>query len=211
MTTEVIPSILVYSADELAQRLKAVGTSAPVVQLDVLDKTLIPYEDFHDADFIDGLKPEVSFEIHLMVRGAVDEIAKWNHPWVKKIIFHLEADGDPAASCRQVRDLNKLVGIALSPQTPAKSALPLVHEVDTILVMTVEPGRNGAPFLPGMLAKVRALREAVPELNLEVDGGVNLQTLKSCAAAGANLFVVGSFLKNNKFVENYQQLKQALQ
>lgn len=211
MNREIIPSVLAYTADELVARLDAVGGFAPTVQLDVLDNTLIPYQDFHDPQFIDRLPPKASFEVHLMVKDAQAAIPKWNYPWVKKLIFHLEANVEPREGCRLIRSLGKSSGIAISPKTPFVKALPYLPDVDTILVMTVEPGRNGAPFLPEMLDKVRALRAAAPDVNIEVDGGVSLKTIKSCVSAGANLFVVGSYLKNGEFASRMQVLKQALQ
>ncbi|MCL5435854.1 MAG: ribulose-phosphate 3-epimerase, partial [Patescibacteria group bacterium] len=152
-----------------------------------------------------------SFEVHLMVKDVQAAILKWDYPWVKKIIFHSEADIDPREGCRQIRTLKKLSGVAISPQTRVEKVLPYLADVDTILVMMVEPGRNGAPFLPDQLSKVRALRAAAPQANIEVDGGISPDTLKSCAAAGANLFVVGSYLNNREFGARMQTLKQALQ
>lgn len=210
MKTAIIPSVLVHSEKELAERLRAVAICESVAQLDVLDNTLLPYESFSDPAALDRLRPEVEFEVHLMVKEVDSAILKWNFPWVKKLIFHLEAEVDAVRVCRQIRALGKLAGIAISPKTEAFKVLPLLDEVDTILVMTVEPGRNGAPFLPQTLEKVKMLRERALNLDIEVDGGVNPQTLKSCLAAGANLFVVGSFLENGRFRERYQELAQVL-
>jgi ribulose-phosphate 3-epimerase len=152
----------------------------------------------------------VSLEVHLMVKDVRLAIEQWNYPWVKKIIFHFESGMSTQTGCRQIRSLGKLPGIAIAPQTPVESVLSSLSDVDTILVMTVEPGRNGAEFLPQMLDKVRMLRAVSPRLNIEVDGGVNLDTLKSCAAAGANLFVVGIYLKNEEFGIRLKALTQIL-
>ncbi|MCL5435852.1 MAG: hypothetical protein M1275_02125 [Patescibacteria group bacterium] len=100
MNQKIIPSVLVYSADEITARLNAVGNFVSTVQLDVLDNTLIPYVSFHDPELIDRLVPKVSFEVHLMVKDVQAAILKWDYPWVKKIIFHSEADIDPREGCR---------------------------------------------------------------------------------------------------------------
>lgn len=211
MKAEIIPSILVRSSDELKTRLSSIGNRARAVQLDVLDETLVPYRSFYDPGFIEGLSPKNRFEVHLMVTKPVFELAAWDRPWVKKIIFHAESEANVASACSGIVAMGKRAGVAFSPQTSFSAALLQALKIDTILIMTVEPGRNGAPFLPRELSKVKAARRAFPKMNIEVDGGINPKTIRACKEAGANLFVAGSFLQNERFEERYKQLAQAVQ
>ena len=129
---------------------------------------------------------------------------------MKKIIFHVEAKEDNGRIISAIKAMKKQVGIALNPPTPVSQILEWLPAVDTVLVMTVEPGRNGAPFIPGSLKKIKALRSRDKKVNIEVDGGIDPKTARKCRSAGANLFVVGSYLRNQDFKERYLELKKVV-
>jgi ribulose-phosphate 3-epimerase len=209
MIARIIPSILTPNFSQFVARYRAVA-SAGLAQLDVLNGSFVPYRDFCDPKKINGLNPALSLEVHLMVRNLEREIPHWHYPWVKKIIFHLEATDDIEKCLQLIKRMKKLSGIALNPKTPVKAIFPFMAKIDTVLVMSVFPGRNSQKFLPAALFKVRALRKKSQRLNIEVDGGLNPQTVQKCARAGANLLVVGSYLDNARFKERMKSLKHIL-
>lgn len=210
MSAQIIPSLLAPDRSAFSDRLRVVSRRAAIAQIDVLDGSLVPYKDFFDPAAIDSMRPRIEFEAHFMTRDPAKKLAFWNYPWVKKIIFHIEAEKHPESVIAAIKRMGKLPGLAVSPNTPLERVLPYLDKLDTVLVMTVYPGRNGAKFLPRTVEKIRRLRKIAPGLNIEADGGINPKTAKLCAAAGANLLVAGSFLKNEDFKEKFQELKKAI-
>ncbi|RNE96161.1 ribulose-phosphate 3-epimerase [Trypanosoma conorhini] len=138
--------------------------------------------------------PHVFLDVHLMVR----EPEKWVRPFAEagasQFTFQIETAKDPMALARKIREAGMQVGVSISPRTPIDVLIPLIESeaMDMALVMTVEPGFAGQKFMPGTLAKVRQLRERYPYLNIEVDGGITLDTVEAVSSAGANCLVPGS-------------------
>ncbi len=95
---------------------------------------------------------------------------------------------------QRLKELKVQAGVAINPGTPVEHLLPLVEDIDLALVMTVNPGWGGQSFLPSVLSKVRVLRDARPDLLIEVDGGIEPATIRTAKDAGADVFVVGSYL-----------------
>lgn len=111
---------------------------------------------------------------------------------VDQYTFHIEPVEDVAAVCRKVREAGMKVGLALKPNTAVLDVEQFIELADLVLIMTVEPGFGGQKFMEDMMPKVRHLRENYPLLNIEVDGGVGLNTIDCCAKAGANWIVAGT-------------------
>lgn len=111
---------------------------------------------------------------------------------VDQYTFHIEPVDDVAAVCRKVREVGMKVGLAIKPNTPVQAVEQYVEMADLVLIMTVEPGFGGQQFMENMMPKVKHLRRNYPLLNIEVDGGVALNTIDCCAKAGANWIVSGT-------------------
>ena len=97
-----------------------------------------------------------------------------------------------------IRSRGKQAGLSLNPPTPVSQIFPFLDQVTEVLVMTVNPGFGGQAFIPETLEKIRELRRRAPQLNISVDGGINPETGRLCAAAGANAFVAGNALYRHK-------------
>jgi len=109
------------------------------------------------------------------------------------------------------RLFSKKIGLALNPETGLAALEAYLDDLDQVLIMTVNPGYYGSKFLPEMLDKVRALRKLEPHINIEVDGGMDLVTIKQANSAGANKFVCGSYLQNAENVkEVYEKIMDEL-
>lgn len=207
MKVAIIPSLLEHTPEALRARLRLVEAHGVAqVQLDCADRTFVPAATFHDPAYLDALHPHPNFEIHLMTNVTRELIQRWRRPWVKKIIFHLEATPQPQAILEAIGELGKLAGIALSPPTPVEAVAPFLPHTDTLLIMGVNPGWGGQTLLPETVTRLRAARRLHPHGNVEIDGGVNPATVAGLAAAGANLLVVGSALTAGNFPTMYQQL-----
>jgi len=195
--SEVSASVMCMDFSRLDEQLDALH-SAGVTRLHL---------DFGDGHFVPNLilgtevfqllrhRKDFRVETHLMI----DDPGRFLHLFIKGsdfIIFHPEATPDPQACIREIRRAGLNAGIAVRPETPAGTLSPILSQVDYVLVMTVEPGFAGSPFIPEMVAKVKELKEALasrnPHADLAVDGAINQKTIPALAAAGANVFVGGS-------------------
>ena len=203
----IIPSLLEHTPPALRARLQLVESHhVPLVQLDVADHTFVPSATFFDPDFLNTLQPKVAFEVHLMTRVTPESLNQWRRPWVKKIIFHLEATAEPRRILQEIRRIGKLAGIAINPETPVAAARPFLSQTDTLLVMGVTPGWGRQQLLPDTVPRLRAARRLHRHGNVEVDGSVNVATIQALAAAGANLMVVGSALTAKNFTQQLHRL-----
>jgi len=128
------------------------------------------------------------------------------------VTFHIESDSDPLAVIDRLRRLGKGVGVVLKPKTPAAAIAPVAGLVDLVLIMTVEPGFGGQEFMADQLDKIRAVRDMVgPGVRVEVDGGINPETISLCARAGADTFVAGvNVFRAADIAAAYRELEAAI-
>jgi ribulose-phosphate 3-epimerase len=148
---------------------------------------------------------QVPLDVHLMITEPARYAPEFARAGAHVLTFHVEVCADARAArevARVFRDQGvPKVGVALNPDTPVERVLPFLDAVDLVLVMSVFPGFGGQKFMPEVLAKTRALRERGFEGEVEMDGGLNAETLPRCAAAGANALVAGSAIFGAKDLE----------
>jgi ribulose-phosphate 3-epimerase len=135
-------------------------------------------------------------DCHLMIEDPDRWAPRYGEAGAKSVTFHAEAAAAPVRLARAIRATGARAGLAVKPATPIDPYADLLPEVDLLLVMTVEPGFGGQPFLDFVLPKVRRARQLVRDgehrICVQVDGGVDEQTIQRCAEAGADVFVAGS-------------------
>lgn len=191
MNKKIIPAIIAKNQDELTERLVKVIPYVDLVQLDVMDNKFVP----NTSLFFDFSLPKTKcqFEAHLMVQDPEDWIGK-NGAKVDTVLVHFESEYDPNVIIEMVKNHGKKFGFVLNPETPVDRLSGFIDELDQVLIMTVNPGFYGSPFLPEVLEKIRKLRMMKPLLDIEVDGGITDKTIGLVDQAGANMFVSGSFI-----------------
>jgi ribulose-phosphate 3-epimerase len=123
------------------------------------------------------------------------------------ITVHAEATTHLHRSIQQIKSHGVKAAVSLNPATPIEAIKYLLDEVDMVLLMTVNPGFGGQKFISSMLDKIKELREIKPELDIQVDGGINDETVKQCIEAGANVFVAGSYVFGG---DNYKEKIESL-
>ncbi len=190
------PSILSFDLTAVRDSVPALErVGADVLHLDVMDGQFVPPITFGDA-FVSALRPlaTMPFEAHLMVETPERQFEAFAKAGCHRIIFHAEATVHAHRHAQALRAIGLQAGVAINPATPVEALLPIVSEIDLALVMTVNPGYGGQAFLPFTLEKVRRLRAARPDLTIQVDGGIAPDTIRLARDAGADLFVVGSYL-----------------
>ena len=141
----------------------------------------------------------VPMDTHLMITDPIRYIDDYANLGSDNITFHLEAASDPQAVIDKIHSHGISAGISIKPGTPVSEVKPYLGSVDMVLVMTVEPGFGGQKFVADTLEKISEIRYLLDsmgrsEVNIEVDGGVNGETVKLCREAGANVFVSGSYI-----------------
>ncbi|MBI2107469.1 ribulose-phosphate 3-epimerase [Candidatus Woesearchaeota archaeon] len=194
MKIQIIPSIIAKSQKELNKRIKRISRHAKLLQLDIMDGKFVKNNSIN-FDF--RLFKKYKYEAHLMVNNPEEWIKK-NSKKVNTIIFHIESTKKPNELINLIKMKNKKVGIALNPNTKIKKIKLYLDDINKVLVMTANPGKYGSKFLPSALKKVSLLRKIKPNLDIEVDGGINPKTIERAFKAGANNFISGSYLQKSR-------------
>ena len=204
LTVKIAPSILSADFTRLGEQVRAVEEAgADRVQVDVMDGRFVPNITF-GALAIEALRPltRLTLEAHLMVQPPEDFIEAFARAGADTIIIHQEATPHLHGAVQQIHSLGKRAGVALNPSTPAATLSEVLDSLQLVLVMTVNPGFGGQAFIPETLAKIRQVRQAISDRGLdcevEVDGGVNLETARLAAEAGADILVAGSAVFDSK-------------
>ncbi len=190
----ILPSLLACDFGDLrgeVKQLAAAGTS--VLHLDVMDGHFVPNLTY-GMPIVAGLRrhTDLVLDVHLMISDPLAYAQPFVEAGADVLTFHVEAVRDPLETAARIRDLGVAVGVALNPATPLDAVLPVAEQCDMVLVMSVPAGFGGQPFAPVALDKLRQLRAQFPEILLEIDGGINAQTIAAAHGAGCDLFVVGS-------------------
>jgi ribulose-phosphate 3-epimerase len=195
----VTPSILSADFAKLAEQVKMImDEGCRVIHCDVMDGHFVPPITFGPmvvSALRDALPDEAYLDVHLMIERPERHVEEFAKAGANGITIHVEATPHIDYTLNKIRELGCKAGLTVCPGTPADHFE--LNAVDLALIMTVNPGWGGQPFLRNQLDKIRRVRELVgPDVAIEVDGGVNPQTGADCAEAGATWFVAGSAIFN---------------
>tara|TARA_Y100000310_G_C20704099_1_gene833166 strand:+ start:20346 stop:20987 length:642 start_codon:yes stop_codon:yes gene_type:complete len=186
------PSILSADENNINKEIEQVAHYAKLIHVDIMDGIFVPQTTW-TSDFVKTIKTKIPLDVHLMVQDPSDEYLKgFIDANAYSITVHQEACSDLQHTLEFIKKNNTKTCIALKPNTPLKKISEFIDQIDMVLIMTVEPGKAGQAFIPGPLKKAEELRKLKPNLDIEVDGGINKATINSCYKSGANVFVAGS-------------------
>lgn len=197
---KIAPSILSADFANLERDIRRVADGgADYVHVDVMDGLFVPNITI-GIPVVKSIRrtTDLPLDVHLMIDRPVRYAERFCDAGADILTAHVEADTEENTRLflDKVHEKGKKAGVVLKPKTPAEAVIPFLEHVELILVMTVEPGFGGQKFMADMMPKVSAIRRMIEERNpgceLEVDGGVDPETCKTCIAAGANVLVAGS-------------------
>ena len=191
---KIAPSILAADFENLEEEIKDVEIAgADYIHIDVMDGEFVT----NKTPGLEMLKrsnavTNLILDTHLMVENPLDWLEDFSESDI--ITFHIEAVNEEIAYkiIEELHEKEIKVGMSIKPDTSVDEIMPYIDKIDMILIMTVEPGKGGQTLIPECLEKVKMIREIAPDLDIEVDGGVNLETIQMVKNAGANVIVAGT-------------------
>ena len=205
----VAPSLLAADFSRLKEEIQEVEKcGAEYLHLDVMDGNFVPNISY-GSPVISSIRPHSNlvFDVHLMVEEPDRFIKDFVDAGTDIITVHVEATKHLHRTIQLIKSYGKKVGVALNPATPIETLKHVVKEIDMILIMSVNPGFGGQEFIPEVLSKIEELRKLYPEIDIEVDGGVNDKTVEAIKEAGANVLVAGSYLFSGNYKEKIELMK----
>lgn len=214
---DILPGILEQEWEAIEKRIELAKPFAKSFHVDLLDGKFAPNTTFLDPTPFKKYSSEVFFELHMMVEEPIQYLKPFADAGFKRFIGHIEKMSDQAAFVAEGQILGE-VGLALDGKTGVDAIQVPLEDLDTLLVMTINAGFSGQSFMPEHLEKVKTLRKRAELLitgqgepfPIEIDGGVNDETIKLALAAGANRFVATSFLfKSEDPKKQYDILKKS--
>ena len=194
--TIVAPSILSADFLRLGEAIQMVEESeAEWVHCDIMDGHFVPNISY-GIPIVKAVRPATKkvVDCHLMIEHPELYVEAFAAAGADMITVHQEACVHLDRQVAQIHDLGCKAGVALNPATPVETLVDILHAVDMVLIMSVNPGFGGQKFIPRALDKVRRLRALAPDLLIQVDGGVNAETGAQLVAAGADVLVAGSYV-----------------
>lgn len=196
-TIRISPSILAADVLQLREQVQAAESGADRFQVDVMDGMFVPNISF-GFPLVEAMRraSTLLLEAHLMIVQPDRYLDEFAQAGADVIIVHQEATVHLDRSIHYIKQLGKKAGVAICPSTPVHMLEDIIEDLDLVLVMTVNPGFGGQKFIPYTLKKIRQVREMLdarnPSCDLEVDGGIESNTIQSAYEAGANVFVAGT-------------------
>jgi len=215
----IAPSILSADFTELGAQIRAAEQAgADWIHIDVMDGHFVPNLTMGPVVVRACRRvTDLPLDVHLMVTNPVSLLTAFAEAGADGLTVHVEADPHLHRTLQTIRDLGCRAGVAINPGTPAESVREVPHLVDLVLVMSVNPGFSGQRFLPEVLPKARRIREWLDEVNpqavVEMDGGINAETLPHALKAGVQVFVAASavFHHPDGIAAGIHALRQAIQ
>jgi len=193
------------------EKILAVEPYVDSVHLDIADGIFVPNVTILGFEEIGTVETNLAIGVHLMVSKPENHIVRWLETPAERFVFHIETTQRSREIIDAVRETDKLVGIALNPQTPISRLEPLVDYIDFVHFMTVEPGFYGGEFIESVLDKISEFHYFYPDKLIQVDGGVNLETAPKLIKSGASKLVVGSYIWKSKDVKKaIEELKKEI-
>lgn len=201
---KIAPSILSADFARLGEEIKDVERGgADYIHVDVMDGHFVPNITIGPL-IVEAIRPitKLPLDVHLMIENPDQYIEAFAKAGADYITVHVEACRHLHRTIQLIKSTGAKAGVVINPATPVESLVHIIKDLDMVLLMSVNPGFGGQKFIHSVLPKIKQVKEMAnalnPELEIEIDGGVNEETAKLCIEAGANVLVAGSAVFNQK-------------
>lgn len=195
---KIAPSMLACDFARIGNEIQRIsGGGADLVHLDVMDGDFVPNISFGPA-VIESMRKytNLPFDVHLMIKNPNRYIEEFAKSGADIITFHVEAERNISETIQKIKDFGVKPGLVIKPNTRAEAVFPYLKDIYMVLIMTVEPGFGGQSFMEDMMPKITAIKNKAKEVNpnllIEVDGGINLETITVAAKYGVDICVAGT-------------------
>ena len=208
------PSILSADFARLGEHVQQAEAGGDWIHVDIMDGHFVPNITFGPL-IVEAIHPvtKLPLDVHLMIENPDNYLAAFAEAGADLLNVHLEACTHLHRTIQQIKNLGCKAGVTLNPATPLSTLEEILPDVDLVLLLSVNPGFGGQAYIPGTTSKIKRLRQMLNAIGshaeLEIDGGVNVDTIAEIAGAGATVLVAGSAVFNSEasVAENIQQLR----
>ncbi|MBR0423363.1 MAG: ribulose-phosphate 3-epimerase [Clostridia bacterium] len=193
---KISPSMLACDFSQMGNEIKKISSlGADYIHMDIMDGNFVPNISF-GPDVVKTLKKfsNVPFDVHLMIDRPDKYIKQFAEAGANIITFHLESNCNILETIKLIKNYKIKAGLSIKPNTPAKKIIPYLNDIDLTLVMTVEPGFGGQKFMENQLEKTKAIRKHSKNVLIEIDGGVNGETIKKIKKYPVDICVAGTYI-----------------
>ena len=213
---KIAPSLLSCDFAKMGEEIEKMDKcGADYMHLDVMDAHFVPNLTF-GAPVIKAVRSytEKPFDVHLMISEPLKYIDDFAKAGADIITFHVESDSDISKTIDKITENGIKPGLVIKPNTPASAIFPYLDKLFMVLVMTVEPGFGGQKYMEECTEKIREVRELIEaedlDVDVQVDGGINDETMETVLTAGANLLVAGSYVFKDDLAKNVKHARERM-
>lgn len=193
---KISPSMLACDFTQMGNEIKKISSlGADYIHMDIMDGNFVPNISF-GPDVVKSLRnlSAVPFDVHLMIDNPHKYIKQFAEAGADIITFHVESNCDIFKTIKLIKDYKAKAGLSIKPNTPAEKIIPFLNHIDLALVMTVEPGFGGQKFMENQLEKTKIIRRHSKNVLIEIDGGINGETIKKIKKYPVDICVAGTYI-----------------